>query len=269
MPPDLSIQSGASHQDAVNLVDHQDQRDLHQYATKYQRHLENALFLSSLPVDVLFPPVVMENKKMANRCLDLSACILTPKEITDLIDCLKTNTSVTKVIMWHQPLQEEDVEHIAEMLTVNNIIETLWMDSCGLTDVDCSHLSKGLEKNIGLRHLSIGGKDHLTDEHIQKLCTGLALNKGMETLDLWCEEHHMSAKSLQYLEFILTAHNFSLMNIIIDYTLWPMYGNVKYLLMLNQTNEREVNNLMMNIAGRTTACNQGDITVSPPNTQNQ
>jgi hypothetical protein len=79
----------------------------------------------------------------------------------------------------------ESVKDVADMMKVNNTVTKLEIRSFQINAVDCCYLSEGLAQNTGLRELSFGGNDRLTDDHVQNLCLGLALNKGLESLKLW------------------------------------------------------------------------------------
>ncbi len=50
--------------------------------------------------------------------------------------------------------------------------------------VGFSHLSDGLTHNDTLRELSVASCENVGDVHVRKLCPGLILNRGLETLDL-------------------------------------------------------------------------------------
>ena len=116
--------------------------------------------------------------------LDLSDCGITATGIKNICNFMKTNTSVTRLILWGNTVGREGAAHIAEMLCVNNTLEILCIMGCKIDADGFSHISRGLAHNSSLRTIFLGNDQKVGDEHVRRLCPGLALNKGLETLDL-------------------------------------------------------------------------------------
>jgi hypothetical protein len=90
----------------------------------------------------------------------------------------------------------ESFKDIADMMKVNNTVNELLIQASQINDVECD-----------------GGLT--TDEKIQNLCPGLAVNKGIENLMLyWSLDGSITEKGAGYLERILRT-NVYLKNVII------------------------------------------------------
>jgi hypothetical protein len=138
--------------------------------------------------------------------LDLSSCDLGPIGIKRVCLFLKTNKFITRFLMMRNQIGDEGFKDVADMLKVNNTISKLDITDCQiLTAANCSHLSEGLAQNTGLRYFSIGTTDELTDQHIQNRCPGLAVNRGLENLDLMSSTH-ITEMGVGYLETVLQSN---------------------------------------------------------------
>jgi hypothetical protein len=88
--------------------------------------------------------------------------------------------------MWGNQMGVESVKDVADMMKVNNTVSKFGIRPCHISSAtDICHLSEGLVQNTGLRELYMGGQNRLKDDHVSTLCPELALNKGLETLNLW------------------------------------------------------------------------------------
>lgn len=140
--------------------------------------------------------------------LGLCDCGLGPLGIERVCSfMMKSNSSVTKLLLSCNPIRLEGFKAISEMLFQNHTLRDLRMSSCNISVADCGHLSNGLERNTGLRKVALGCSDVLTDDHLKNLCLGLAGNKGLEELDLWTSRSHITEAGVAYLEKILRANN--------------------------------------------------------------
>jgi hypothetical protein len=138
--------------------------------------------------------------------LGLGLCGLTPIGIKRLCKFLKTNKSITAMVMRGNRMGSEGVKHVADMMKVNNTISYLGISSCQISAADCCPLSEGLALNTGLREFYIGDEDRLTDGHVQNLCPGLARNKGLETIGLFCPPGSITETGVGRLEKVLRTN---------------------------------------------------------------
>jgi hypothetical protein len=171
--------------------------------------------------------------------LSLIHCGLSPIGIKRVCEFLKSNKSITQMHMWGNRMGAEGVKDLADMMKVNNTVIELGIKSCQISSAAaCCHLSEGLAQNTALRGLSMGGNDRLTDDHIQNLCPGLALNKGLETLNL--RSQYITDKGVGYLETVLRT-NVYLKKVFINHipegpgTIW---SKMMHWLGLNQCNRK-------------------------------
>eukprot|EP00978_Attheya_sp_CCMP212_P012204 scaffold30384_cov53-Attheya_sp.AAC.2 len=116
--------------------------------------------------------------------LDLSDCNLTPLGIERVCSVLKTNESITRLIMWGNKIGDEGAKYVADMLAVNKTSRSLCIMGSEIGPVGFAHLSNALKQNSTLRSLDTGNDDEVGDEHIQNLWPGLAVNRGLQVLDL-------------------------------------------------------------------------------------
>jgi hypothetical protein len=140
--------------------------------------------------------------------LNISHCGLTPIGIKRVCDFLKSNKSIAQLCMCDNRMGSEGFQEVADMMKVNNTVIELRIISCQTSSAaDFCYLSEGLAQNTGLRGLSMGGNDRLTDDHVQNLCPGLALNKGLESLQLWPYlGRSITETGLGYLETVLRTN---------------------------------------------------------------
>jgi hypothetical protein len=139
--------------------------------------------------------------------LNLRCCGLTTVGIKRLCKFLKSNQSITSIAMMGNIIGSEGVKEVADMMKVNNTLVKLGIESCRISSAaDFRHLSEGLAQNTGLRELSMGCSDRFTDEHVKNICPGLALNKGLETLWLFCPLGSITETGVGYLETVLRTN---------------------------------------------------------------
>lgn len=152
--------------------------------------------LSMLPNEVTYFNVV-GNKEIGDagsehlhllpatvKDLDLADCGMTAKGIKNVCEFMKTNTSVTRLILWGNVIGNEGAEYIADMLCVNKTLQILCIMGSKIGPDGFSHISRGLASNSSLVKIFLGNDQKVGDEHVRRLCPGLTLNKGLETLDL-------------------------------------------------------------------------------------
>jgi hypothetical protein len=134
--------------------------------------------------------------------LDLRYCNLSPIRIKRVCGFLKMNKSITTMRLNENRIGDKGFKDVTDLLEVNNTIITLHIPHYEITAASCSHLSEGLAQNTGLRCWLSIGTYVLTDEHIENLCPGLAVNRGLETLDL-SYSRHLTEMGVGYLENVL------------------------------------------------------------------
>jgi hypothetical protein len=175
--------------------------------------------------------------------LYLRDCNLTPIGIKRVCEFLKSNKSITRMFMGDNQMGAEGVKHVADMMKANNTVIDLGISSCQINAVDCCHLSEGLAQNTRLRVLHMAGNDRLTDDHVQNLCPGLALNKGLKKLYLWPHlGRSVTETGLGYLETVLRT-NVYLKCVLIDSVHildrpGSIWNKVRYWLGLNKCNRK-------------------------------
>jgi hypothetical protein len=182
--------------------------------------------------------------------LDLSDCGLTAAGVRNVCDFLSTNKSITRMIMWGNTIGDEGAKYIGDMLRVNKTLRILCINTYDeappIGPVGFSHLSDGLTHNDTLRELRVGSKN-TGDEHVQKLCPGLILNRGLECLDLGpsrsitetgCGYLLQCLPGNVHLKCIKTSH------------FYPIWNKVSYWLALNRLNRKLIWDENFNHASR-------------------
>ena len=163
---------------------------------KCRRLNEFGEILSMLPKEVKYFNVV-GNKRIGDAgtehlhllpdCvedLDMSDCGLTVRGIQNICEFMKTNTSITRLIMWGNTIGNEGAQYVADMLLVNKTLRILCIMGSKIGPDGFDHISRGLAHNATLQTIFLGNDQKVGDEHVQRLCPGLAVNRGLETLDL-------------------------------------------------------------------------------------
>jgi Leucine Rich repeat len=152
--------------------------------------------LSMLPTKVLYFNVV-GNRRIGDagtehlhllpntvQDLDLSDCGITLPGVKNICEYMKTNTSITRLIMWGNNIGDNGAAYIADMLCQNTTLRILCIMGSKLGVESFSHIARGLAKNSTLHTIFLGNDQKVGDEHVRRLCPGLALNKGLQILDL-------------------------------------------------------------------------------------
>ncbi|CAB9510446.1 NLR family, CARD domain containing 3 [Seminavis robusta] len=116
--------------------------------------------------------------------LDLSDCGITVQGIRNICEYMKTNTSIQRLIMWGNAVGDEGAGLIADMLRENKTLRILCIMGSRIGVEGFSHISRGLAHNKTLETIFLGNDQKVGDEHIRRLCPGLAVNQGLKILDL-------------------------------------------------------------------------------------
>jgi Ran GTPase-activating protein (RanGAP) involved in mRNA processing and transport len=107
----------------------------------------------------LLPPTVAD--------LDLSRCDLGDVGIKVLCEFIKTNMSITRLMLWGNAIGDDGAKHIGAMLKVNTTLQHLDIAkhhepderdilAVGITTKGWSYIAKALKMNRTLRKLSFG-----------------------------------------------------------------------------------------------------------------
>jgi len=154
----------------------------------------------------LLPPSVQD--------LDMSDCGLTVRGIRNICEYMKTNTSITRLIMWGNSIGNEGARHVSDMLLVNKTLRILCIMGSKIGPEGFDHISRGLAHNSTLHTIFLGNDQNVGDEHIRRLSKGLAVNRGLEVLDL--AGAGITNKGLEPIEMALRT-NYHLKNIWINH----------------------------------------------------
>ena len=106
---------------------------------------------------------IKEAAAVIARQFSASAIVLKNKGLTDhdatvVAEILKSNTSVTKVILGgNKEIGDEGAKALAEALKVNATVERLYLDGCGIGDDGAAALAEALRSNTSLTVLDLGG----------------------------------------------------------------------------------------------------------------
>ena len=142
--------------------------------------------------------------------LDLSDCGITTVGVKNICEYMKTNTSITRLVMWGNHIGDDGAGYIADMLCQNTTLRILCIMGSNLGVEAFSHISRGLAVNNTLHTIFLGNDQKVGDVHVQRLCAGLALNQGLEILDLGGSG--VTNQGLDHIEVAL-RNNYHLKNI--------------------------------------------------------
>lgn len=116
--------------------------------------------------------------------LNLASCGLTHEGIKVLCNYMKTNTTITDLLVWGNAIGDEGARHIADMLRVNKTLQSLNLSNyTSIGPEGLRHLAEGLAANDTLNSLILFF-NYFEDGHLQSLFQGLYTNRGLETINL-------------------------------------------------------------------------------------
>ena len=116
--------------------------------------------------------------------LDMSDCGLTVRGVKNICDFMKTNTTITRLIMWGNFIGNEGAQYVSDMLLVNRTLRILCIMGSKIGPEGFEHISRALSVNSTLHTIFLGNDQNVGDDHVRRLCPGLAVNRGLEVLDL-------------------------------------------------------------------------------------
>jgi hypothetical protein len=127
----------------------------------------------------LIPPTVID--------LDLSRCGLTEVGIKTLCPFMKTNTSITRLLLWGNLFGDDGARHIRAILEGDTTLQQNESNENGIivkgiTTKEWSSIGKALKQNRTLRKLSLGDR-LFQNRDILTLGSGLKQNVGWTELD--------------------------------------------------------------------------------------
>lgn len=120
--------------------------------------------------------------------LCISGCGITAKGIEKLCSFVKSRENVTVLLLHDNPIGDEGVKHMADMLRTNASLEQIIFGdrevggSIGPKGIE--YLFKALAVNKSIQHLSFFGAQHESDEMVQAFCQGLAKNRFLKRFRL-------------------------------------------------------------------------------------
>jgi len=151
------------------------------------------------------------------------------------------------MILWDNVIGDEGAKYVADMLRVNTSLRELCLSYGQIGHVGFEHLSDALAVNTTLRILDVGGDITIYDKHLRKLCPGLRVNGGLETLDV--RRTNITNEGVKCIEEVL-CDNFYLKKVAlsqpdddeayIDMVPGTSWSRVLRLLKLNQYNRKIV-----------------------------
>jgi hypothetical protein len=174
------------------------------------------------------------------RRFNVAHCGLESEGIKVLCEYLKTNTSITQLLVFGNSFGDEGAKHIADMLRANKSLQELAVSDCMIGPKGFSYLADALAVNNTLHELNLYLDLNFRDDYIRTLCQGLKANRGIETLDIRITRvspegiNHIvdCLRSNHYLKYICVGPSLDL---------HPAWSEVAFLLELNKFNRKIVN----------------------------
>jgi len=120
------------------------------------------------------------------RELNLTGCGITFRGAKRICEYMERNTSVRTLAMEKNWIGDEGAKYVGDMLCVNKTLAELWIADNKLGPDAFGHISRGLAHYSTLQTLLLDANNKPCEEHIQRLCPGLAANRGLVFLYLGC-----------------------------------------------------------------------------------
>lgn len=147
------------------------------------------------------------------RSINFSLCRLTSAGIKTLCEYMKTNTSITKLVIWGNEFGDEGAEYIAEMLRVNASLRLISIFRSQMSPKGYEYIADALAVNKTLHTLPIYHDRSITEQHIQALFQGLKVNRGIKTLNLDGSLINVSPEAIEQIVLECLRSNFCLTTI--------------------------------------------------------
>ena len=125
---------------------------------------------------------------------------LASNELVMLTNAIRTNNSLEKFDIWDETFAEEDViNNISELLTVNKKLQNLTLYNCGITDEGVKSLSSSLLHNSTLNVLDLRNNLFISYDGIQHLLELISTSNS--TLELVIEKKHKSSVQQEFKKY--------------------------------------------------------------------
>lgn len=111
-----------------------------------------------------------------------------------LADALKSNNTLTSIVIWQGRIGDAEVKTLAEALKVNKGLESLELPANQIRDQGARDFAAALKVNQTLKKLSLSGNS-IRNEGAKMLAEALEVNQSLTSLSLFCN-HGLHAEGV-------------------------------------------------------------------------
>ncbi|GET86410.1 hypothetical protein, conserved [Leishmania tarentolae] len=115
--------------------------------------------------------------------LELPGCTIGPRGCRYLGNYLRSNTTVTRLVLDFNPLEDAGVRELCGALQWNNTLTSLSLQYCGLTVVGMGDIASRIVKESNVTVLSLRG-NAIGDKGVEEVAKAICVSSKLEDVDL-------------------------------------------------------------------------------------
>ncbi|KAK7197350.1 Leucine Rich repeat [Novymonas esmeraldas] len=115
--------------------------------------------------------------------LELPGCAISPRGCRYLGGYLRSNATVTRLVLDFNPLEDAGVQELCTGLQWNSCVTSLSLQYCGISATGASHIASRIVKESNVSALSLRGNP-LSDKGVEEVAKAVCVSSKLEEVDL-------------------------------------------------------------------------------------